>query len=356
LSEMSPDPGKALRACEPLRTQLPHAGHLIHMPTHIDVLLGDYESVVRYNYNAVMADNHNMKVSPETAGTLAFYFGYIVHNYHMLVYGCILGAMEQKGLELASKIREMLSESMFMENEDLACYLEAYSALDIHVLVRFGRWEAILELEAPKNKHLMLYRSAALMYARGLAYANLGDLAMAKKEADRFDSLRKDPEASKRILHNNSVDHLLAVDAPMLRGEIAYHDQMYDDAFKLLRKAVELQDGLNFDEPWGKMQPIRHALGGLLLDQGHLEEAEEVFRTDLKFHPKNPWSLTGLIACLERKEGGNNTIPSCCDNSPAVSDGNRAEIGKLQSLLEKQRKSEYADFDVTVPCACCKSS
>ena len=86
------------------------------------------------------------------------------------------------------------------------------------------------------------------------------------------------------------------------------------------------------------------------------EEAEEVFRTDLKFHPKNPWSLTGLIACLERKQGGNNAIPSCCDSSSAVSDETRAEIGKLQSLLEKQRKSEYADFNVTVPCACCKSS
>lgn len=35
LSEMSSSPEKALSACIPLRDNFPHAGHLIHMPTHI---------------------------------------------------------------------------------------------------------------------------------------------------------------------------------------------------------------------------------------------------------------------------------------------------------------------------------
>ena len=47
----------------------PDAGHLIHMPTHIDVLVGDYESCVEYNLSAIVADEKIMRTSPDTAGT-----------------------------------------------------------------------------------------------------------------------------------------------------------------------------------------------------------------------------------------------------------------------------------------------
>lgn len=341
LSEMSATPEMALKACEPLRSQYPHAGHLIHMPTHIDVLIGDYESCVRYNEAAIAADLFLMKAFPHTAERESFYFGYIVHDFHMAVYGGILGAMEKKAMEVALQLNEIVNESMFGEYPDLTAYLEAYSALDIHIMVRFGRWNKILELNFPKDRRLMLYRSASLAFARGLAYATKGDTIEARREADRLDGYRQDPEATHRILHNNTVAQLLELDSTMMRGEIAYRDGNYEEAFTLLRKAVQLQDNLNYDEPWGKMQPTRHALGGLLLEQGHVGEAEEVFRTDLDFHPKNPWALVGLIRCLKQKEG-------CC------SDERSEEIEQLEELLDVQRQSEWADFNVVVACECCK--
>ena len=88
------------------------------------------------------------------------------------------------------------------------------------------------------------------------------------------------------------------------------------------------------------MQPIRHALGGLLLEQNHYEEAEEVFRKDLKFHPRNPWALIGLIKALKKKEGG------CCSAS--------SEIQTLEEQLRLQRQIAMADFEVKVACACCQ--
>lgn len=319
------------------------------MATHIDVLVGDYESCVRYNAAAIVADLECTKHSPDTAGMQSFYFGYIVHNYHMLVYGAILGGMECKAMEIAKQLNNHLTEDMFRENKDLAAYLESYSALDIHVMVRFGRWKEILELKAPSDEHMMLFRSATLLYARALAHANLGDIDLAKQEAAGFDVARNDPRAEVHILHNNSVANLLAVDAPMLRGEIAYREGKHEEAFRLLRKAVKLQDTLRYDEPWGKMQPIRHALGGLLLEQGQLEEAEEVFREDLKFHPKNPWALTGLMSCLRQKSN-----KPCCGRTIQEKNNVGTEIETLQAVLNAQRKCEWADYDVTVACECCK--
>lgn len=282
----------------------------------------------------------------------------------MLVYGAILGGMESIAMEKARELNEFLTEDLFVENPDLAAYLESYAALDIHIMVRFGRWKEILQIPFPRYPLLMLFRSSSLHYARGLALANTGEIKMAITEANLLDDLRLDPSAEMRILHNNTVSNLLAVDAPMLRGEIAYHSGNYDEAFTLLRKAVELQDGLNYDEPWGKMQPIRHALGGLLCEQHQYIEAEKVFREDLKYHPRNPWALVGLIACLNgRLSVGQD---SCCgtkkkvENKASIGAEERerllAEVKEFTEMLTAQRKSKWTDsVDISAPCACCKN-
>ena len=248
--------------------------------------------------------------------------------------------MEQTALRLADELNSIIDEATFAEFPMLASYLESYSALDIHTMVRFGRWKELLEVPLPKNKHLMLYRTACVHYARGLALAIHEDKNNeAMKEVERFDTYRYDPEAKERILHNNSVADLLAVDSVVMRGEIAYRQGNYEEAFTLLRKAVELQDNLNYDEPWGKMQPVRHSLGGLLFEQGFVEEATKLFREDLKLHPKNPWSLLGLIRCLKSTSG-------CCDSE---------EVADLERQLREQQSGKLVDFKVVVPCACCQT-
>ena len=126
------------------------------------------------------------------------------------------------------------------------------------------------------------------------------------------EALEGDPSAMQqsRILHNNTVVDLLAIGSEMLRGEILYRQSKYDDAFGAVRRAISLEDTLPYDEPWGWMQPVRHALGALLLEQGHTDEAEVVFREDLGLggqlaratvHPDNVWALKGLHDCLEAR-------------------------------------------------------
>ena len=87
----------------------------------------------------------------------------------------------------------------------------------------------------------------------------------------------------------------------MIAGEISYRKTDFDEAFEQLREAVRRDDAMNYDEPWGWMQPARHALGALLLEQGRAVEAERVYRNDLRRHPKNPWALNGLSECLRQQ-------------------------------------------------------
>ncbi len=148
--------------------------------------------------------------------------------------------------------------------------------------------------------------TALIHYAKGVAYAATGDLDQAEAERLRFlDAKERVPET--RMLFNNTCADILEIASAMLDGEIAYRRADYDVAFDHLRRSVELDDSLPYDEPWGWMQPTRHALGALLVEQGHLAEAEAVYRADLGFdrvlsrashHPDNVWALHGLHECL----------------------------------------------------------
>jgi len=87
----------------------------------------------------------------------------------------------------------------------------------------------------------------------------------------------------------------------MAEGELEYRRGNYARAFALLRTAVQRDDSLRYDEPWGWMMPVRHSLGALLLEQGRMREAEAVYREDLRIHPGNGWALKGLAECLHRQ-------------------------------------------------------
>ena len=178
-----------------------------------------------------------------------------------------------------------------------------------HVLIRFGKWREIIAQELPEDRELYCTTTAMMHYAKGVAHAALGEIAEAEKARAAFRAARaRVPET--RRMHNNTVLDLLAIAEEMLSGELEYRRGNFDAAFAHLRRAVALDDALPYDEPWGWMQPTRHALGALLLEQGQLAEAEAVYRADLGLdgklsracqHPDNVWSLHGLHECLTRR-------------------------------------------------------
>ncbi|MEM8630568.1 MAG: hypothetical protein AAGF74_04980 [Pseudomonadota bacterium] len=303
LMEMSPTPEKALKAGDALRTLVPDAGHLIHMPTHIDVLCGHYQNVVHWNEEGVSADLKYWRV----AGPFNIYSGYRLHNYHFVIYGALFLGQFEPAMRAVRGAAETVPEEMLrVESPPMADYFESYLSFEPHVLVRFGKWKEASEMPLPGDQTLYCTLTANVHYARGVAHAALGDVEAAKaEEALYLEAKARVPET--RLLHNNKVLDLLDVGTEMLRGEILYREGAFDAAFAALRRSVMLDDALPYDEPWGWMQPTRHALGALLLEQGRTEEAEAVFREDLglggnlgraSIHPDNVWSLKGLHDCL----------------------------------------------------------
>ena len=306
LMEMSPTPEKALKAADVLRTLVPDAGHLVHMPTHIDVLCGDYQNVVYWNQKAVEAD----RIYFEREGAFNIYTGYRQHDYHFVIYGALFLGQMQPAMDAVQGLFDTVPDAVLqVESPPMADFFESYMALEPHILVRFGRWQDAIALEPPEDTGVWKTLTANVHYARAIGFAALGRVAEAEAaERDFLAAKAAMPES--RLMHNNKVVDLLEVAAEMIRGEVEYRKENYDTAYAHLRKAVHLEDTLPYDEPWGWMQPVRHALGALLFEQGHVAEAEAVYREDLGLggqlsratvHPDNVWALKGLHDCLEAR-------------------------------------------------------
>ncbi len=303
--EMSPHPERALRACDALRDLVPDAGHLLHMPSHIDVLCGHYYASQEANSKAIIADRKYL----ERAGPLNFYTLYRSHDYHFKLYSAMFLGQYRPALEAAEELITSIPEQLLrVTNPPMADWLEGFIGMKLHALVRFGKWRTIIDEALPDDPKLYSVTTAMLHYAKGVAHAASSQITDAEAELQRFDAaLACVPET--RYIFNNKCTDILAIAGEMLRGEIQYRKGSYDSAFAHLRKAVELDDTLPYDEPWGWMQPARHALGALLLEQNLIEEALQVYRADLGLdktlsrasqHPDNVWSLHGYVECLQR--------------------------------------------------------
>jgi len=334
--EMSATPEDALPAANLLRDLVPDAGHLQHMPSHIDVLCGDYHSSVASNLSAVQADRRFV----EREGPLNFYSLYRAHNLHFVVYSAMFQGQSQVALRAADELAGQLTpELLSVPSPPMADWLEAFVPLRIHVLIRFGRWDELIAEPLPADVELYCTTAATIHYGRGVAYAATVQLAQARAEGEAFaEAYARIPES--RYLFNNTSRDILAVAGAMLDGEITYRESRLDEAFAHLRRAIDLSDALPYDEPWGWMQPPRHAYGALLLEQGHVELAAEVYAADLGVdgtlsrscqHPGNVWSLHGYHECLQRL-------------------GRTAEAASIGHQLELAQA--HADVPILASCAC----
>jgi tetratricopeptide (TPR) repeat protein len=278
-----------LPAANILRDRIPGAGHLVHMPSHIDIRLGRYAEAIEANRRGIQVDSSWMHQG-------GFYTIYRAHNYHFLAYAAMFDGQKETALTAARGIAKTIPMDLVRAYAD---YLDAFMAIPLHVMVRFGLWEEILAEPRPADDmpaHLAFWH-----YGRTVAFSALGRVVEAEKE---FAALKSASAAvpESRLLGNNTARAVLDIGLPMAEGELEYRKKNYAKAFSLLRTAVSRDDALRYDEPWGWMMPVRHALGALLLEQGKLDEAENVYRNDLERHPDNGWALQGLAECLQRSD------------------------------------------------------
>lgn len=216
LMEMSPTPEKALLHAELLRELVPDSGHLCHMPAHIDILCGNYHQAIGSNHKAILADNHffgdegsnpsNASLSAATTENL-FYSLYRCHNVHFLLYAAMLSGNSHWASKMADLFERVVPDALLrVKTPPMADWLEAFRAMKVHALVRFGRWEELLALPQPEDKRLFCFTEAMILYGKCIASSTLGMLDQARDFRTRYHDAKQRVAKSRNLFNNTCQD------------------------------------------------------------------------------------------------------------------------------------------------------
>lgn len=287
--EASPQPERGLMAALALEQASPPAsGHLVHMPSHIYIRTGRYRESVEANQRAVAADSAYLE---STFRGGLYELIYYSHNQHFIAVSASLLGDSGVSLKAARSVDALLSPLVVVNP-----MAEALTGTVPLIMARFQQWQEILAAPLPDTS--LRISSLLWRYARTLAHLRNGRRGAAVAEQTAFEHLRRDLPESAMIGAMNSARTVSAIAAAVLQAEFARFDNRQEEATGFYRTAVALQDSLSYDEPEGWYIPVREALGAQLLRVKRAAEAIEVFRTDLKHHPRNGRSLFGLMQAL----------------------------------------------------------
>ena len=273
--EGSKQPERANAEADKLMDLQPGLLHMQHMPAHIYDRTGQWKKAVEANVKSAAVYK---RLFWQQGKGLDY-----SHGRHLLAYAAAMRGQSELTMQQVGQIFNGMSADQISQFKGGSDY---YVAMPSMFLVRFGRWTEILALPEPEKSHN--FARAMWHEARGVAYAAQKDAKNAQAEQAAFETAKNEASGSGENDNLRIAGHVLA-------GEIFACLKETDKAVEELKKAVAIEDGVEYGEPPSWIRPTRHTLGAVLLDADRFAEAVDVFPEDLRLHPNNGWALYGLF-------------------------------------------------------------
>ncbi len=269
-TEPTQDPGKAEGCANYLGQSIPGASHIQHMPSHTFNRIGRWGDAVRANTDAWHSD-----LKAEYGEGFAIYPS---HNLHMLLFAASNDGQGAVAIQAG---------------KDYAALMDGASFYEALTMVRFGRFQDIIDLRDPPEGTVF---RGLWDFGKGYAHLRTGDEGTARWYLHLIQTaIEEDPDDQFR---GHTATQLLGVVGSILEGEIMRANGQLDEAIEVFKAGGELEDGLRYDEPEPLNLSVYQWLGDALHEAGRYEEAENAFRHELVKHPHNGWSLFGLERAL----------------------------------------------------------
>ncbi len=284
--ESSRTPERAIASAQRLMGIVPSAGHMVHMPGHIWLVLGEWETAASVNDRAAAVDRDYFAAINNPVNT---YTPYYLHNVDFIRY-----ARSMQGRKAdAMKAAETLTAGVAPLAQAMPPMAEMVYAPVLFTYLRFNDWDAVLKLPQPKGDQKL---SVTMWhFGRALAFAARGDRAGAARERESFEKT-KGTVAADATWGQNKPGDVFAMASEILAARTAASP---GDALPHWQRAVAMQDALTYDEPPAWYYPLRESWGAALLRAGNAAEAEKVFREGVQRVPHNGRMLFGLMEALK---------------------------------------------------------
>lgn len=297
LMEGSAQPELAMAAAQKLESIVPISGHMVHMPGHIYLRVGEYEKAIDINERSQIVDNQFAEIWGDTnfptVGTYSLsHKSHAPHAQDFVRYANML----QGNYALASQAAQAGADSVGVALEAVNRGQKRIAHNWIVDKV-FGKWDKILGSEQSHTG--TPYLDGMWSYVRGSALAATGNIAGAEAELANLRRQSTDDRVDEGGVSPTPASHILALAKLALEGEIKETRGDLEGAIAAYTEAVEMEDANNYTEPPDWSQPMRLYLGAALIKAGRAEEAEAVYRRDLQWNQQSGWSTFGLYQSLE---------------------------------------------------------
>ena len=300
--EASDDPGRALGAARRLaamRFEL-GASHLLHMPAHIFMRVGDWPAAVRANQHAIAhALDFRLSQDPDVELACAHCAAFLAYAYG--IQGKLSGARRQ-----AAVVEKLWHDP-------------STSIVELALFQRYDELLAVPEPAADRRADEGDPHVARAIWHYGRAIARLGqsDPAAAEVElAALHAEVALAPPAPVFPVDRPDVAHVqdnitaatnaasLAIAERLVSGRLALTRGDPASALEEFRAAVIIQDNAQYTEPPLWPYPVRETLAAALLRTGASAEAVAVLRESLRRVPHDPRALVGLRQALRAAQPG----------------------------------------------------
>ena len=295
LMEASSQPELAMPAAQKLESTVPISGHMVHMPGHIYLRVGEYEKAVSTNERSQVVDQQFAEIWGDTNFPMIGPYG-LSHRSHAghaldfvryanMLQGNYANSSEAAARNAANSMAGMGRGQKFIAHEWVTDKV-------------FGQWDKIhAENAARRERATTPYLSGMLSYVMGSAHVAMGHMDAAQQELDNIRTQIQADGVNEGV-GPTPADHVLTLAMHALMGEMEEANGNLDAAIMHYQQAVEYQDNLNYTEPPDWSHSMRLYLGAALIDAGRAEEAEAVYRKDLEWNQQNGWSNFGLAQAL----------------------------------------------------------
>ena len=296
LIEASLEPERALVSADALEATVPIAGHVVHMPSHIYVRVGQYGKAVENNVRSQAVDLQFAELWGDyplpNIGT--YPLSHRIHAGHALDF-IRYAATVQGNYKTASEAAWRMANRITGEAVLVRGGQKRVSAPWL-VLKIFGKWDELLAL-TPAHQGTP-YLDGIWSYALGSAHLAKGNIDAAFQELVNLKTIAEAPNADEYRVGATPASAVLRLAAFGLEGEVLMAQGDLSGAIEAFRAGVAIEDQNNYTEPPDWAQPMRHYLGAALLKSDQPEAAEVVYRRDLRWNQNNGWSLFGLHQAL----------------------------------------------------------
>jgi tetratricopeptide (TPR) repeat protein len=287
--EPSPYANKALPSADRLGDLSPGLSHLVHMPSHIYLRTGNYARGAEVNEKAVASYKKYIDLYAPVTGND---FLYIIHNLHMQTNHAMMEGREVYSVKAAQETVNSIPKDYLNMPAPLGNYIQYIYMTPVLVHIRFGNWNELLAMQQPEPSQV--YSTILYRFGRGMAFAQQGKLREAKQELDHLRFLMKDSSLSIPFAPFSAAIDGARVAENLLSGSITLGEKRFEEAIRLLEKAVKTEENMVYNEPRDWLLNPKHYLGNAHLKAGQWQQARKVFQNDLENNNENGWALFGL--------------------------------------------------------------